>query len=100
MPGPSPVAPTGPVRVPDKPAIAPKPHQGGKGRSWLGITIALLVVIGAYAAYRLWLKPSGPAQSSAAVVTSKAFVGPLDVTLRLSGQTSARNFANVTAPMI
>jgi hypothetical protein len=36
----------------------------------------------------------------AAVKTAKVFVGPLEVTLRLSGQTSARNFSTITAPLL
>ena len=55
--------------------------------------------MGGYLGYSRWLKPR-VTPAAAAVTTTKAFVGPLDVTIRLSGQTSARNFANVTAPMM
>lgn len=100
MPAPSPVAPSGPVPVPAKPAFVARAPQQGNGGKWIGISIFLIIAaVGGYLAYQKWLKPNaGPA--TVAAVTTKAFVGPLDVTIRLAGQTSARNFANIPAPMM
>ena len=60
----------------------------------------LLAGIGGIAAYQYLTKPSSPAPVASSVKTAKAFVGPLTVTLRMTGQTSARNFVNVTTPLL
>jgi multidrug efflux pump subunit AcrA (membrane-fusion protein) len=89
-----------PAQSPQKPAIVPKHARHRRSRRWLVLGVVVVLGVGAYAAYNVWSRQAAQAPAAAAVKTAKAFVGPLDVTLRISGQTSARNFANVTAPML
>ena len=79
------------------PVTAPEPGKP----FWLKLLIALVVIaiIAAAAWYALKPKP----QAISPLVTFKtvaAQVAPLDVTLRMSGVTSARNFVNITAPLL
>jgi multidrug efflux pump subunit AcrA (membrane-fusion protein) len=83
-----------------KPAPASVPAPPKKPHAWIGLLAAIVVVAGATFAYRALTKPAQPVIPVAAIKTAKAFVGPLEVTLRVSGQTSARNFANVIAPLL
>ncbi len=55
---------------------------------------------GAWSAYQFWLKPKpqAPAPALVAARTAKVVVGPFDQILRVSGQTAARDYANITAP--
>lgn len=89
-----------PARAPDRhaPVGLTKPPK----KRPLAVLMALLSIAAfAVIVYQLWLKPAGQPKVApgAAIRTAKALAGPLEVTLRLSGQTSARNFANVRAPM-
>jgi HlyD family secretion protein len=72
-----------------------------KGRPWVGILVTLVVLAGCVFGYRALTQPAQPkAGAPAAIKTAKAFVAALDVTLRVSGQTTARNFSTVTAPLM
>jgi HlyD family secretion protein len=53
-------------------------------------------------AWWLWLKPQGGSSEPATVAakTAVAVQGPLENRIRLNGQTSARNFYNITAPIM
>lgn len=88
-----------PVQQPGKPAIVIKPEPPKSQRLWW-ILGAILIGISAFAGYRFLTKTSSQAPTTVAVKTSKAFVGPLAVSLRMTGQTSARNFANVITPRL
>jgi multidrug efflux pump subunit AcrA (membrane-fusion protein) len=90
-----------PVRAPENPTpvVAPA-HHPQKRRRWIGWLIALVIIAGAAAAARYFTRPVKPAVSIASVKTAKAFVAPLEISLRLTGTTSARVFANITAPML
>ncbi|MCS6953008.1 MAG: HlyD family efflux transporter periplasmic adaptor subunit [Bryobacterales bacterium] len=63
--------------------------------------MAALMVAAVVAGYALWKKPwpVGSPAAAAAVRTATATVGPLDHVLRLAGQTSATNYANITVPI-
>lgn len=89
-----------PVQSPAKPAPVRRPEPESGSRRWMVLGVVVLLLIGAVAAYRQWMKPAAPTGTAVAVRTAKAFVAPLDVTLRLAGQTSARNFANVVTPIL
>jgi len=88
-----------PVHQPGKPVIVLKPEPPNKNRKWLILGAVLLIAIGAFAAYQVFAKQTQTV-AGPAVRTAKAFVGPLAVTLRMTGQTSARNFANVITPRL
>jgi multidrug resistance efflux pump len=60
----------------------------------------VLLLIGGLAAYQLWLKPKPQAAVVTRIPTVKAVAGTLERTIRISGQTSARNFANIIAPLL
>jgi HlyD family secretion protein len=91
---------TVPASTPLKTSPRALPASPKKSRGWIGLLVALLLVAGSIFAYRALTKPAQPVTPAAAIKTAKAFVGPLEVTLRVSGQTSAKNFANVTAPLL
>ncbi len=90
-----------PVVVPDKPSPVRAPIAPKKKSPWIGILITLAVIAAAVYAYRSYMKAPAPAPGApAAVKTAKAVIAPLEVTLRVSGQTSARNFSTITAPLL
>ena len=91
-----------PASAPVNPAPVAVPSPPKKSRSWIGFVIALLGVAAvAPFAYR-WLRE--PARqngtATAAIRTAKAVVAPLEITLRVTGQTSTRNFAMISAPLL
>jgi multidrug efflux pump subunit AcrA (membrane-fusion protein) len=57
-------------------------------------------LIGAAGAYFAWNRANAPKADAVTFKTAKAFTGPLEATLRMAGQTSARNFVNVTTPLL
>jgi HlyD family secretion protein len=68
-------------------------------RVWV---LLALVAGGAWAAYRLLVKPKAQTSNSqtASVRTAKVTSGAIQRVLRLNGSTSAKNFAMVAAPMM
>jgi len=54
--------------------------------------------LGSYAAYRIFNANATPSTPIIAVKTAKAAIGNVERRIRVGGQTSAINFANVTAP--
>jgi multidrug efflux pump subunit AcrA (membrane-fusion protein) len=93
---PSPV----PVRTPEKPVPSAVPAKPKKSRSWIGVVVVLALIAGGALAYRALTKPAQPKATVTVVKTTKVVVAPLNVVLRVAGQTSARNFANITAPLL
>lgn len=95
---PMPAAPATPEQP--KPAVVP---PGPKQSSFLkfGVVVVVLLVAAA-AAYYLWLKPQPQqaAQMATTARTAKVTRGPLVKTIRVCGQTSARVYANITAPRL
>lgn len=97
-PVPQPTPPNQPERL--APTLPPPAPSGGK---WKGLLILAVVGVGAWAAYEFGYKPmeAKKAQSVAVVIpTTTVTRGSLERRLRITGGTAARNFANVTAPMI
>src|SRR5688500_9341257 len=90
-----------PISAPVKPqpTLAPKPTpvapSSGKPWKWL-ILLAVVAAVAIYA-YRAMNKPA-TATPVVAVKTTKVVAGPLARTIRISGQTSAIQFANITGP--
>ena len=93
-----------PVHQPERlaPVVLPPAPKGGS--AWKGWLIAALVAGGAWAGYEFGYKRSiaeKSAQTSiAAIPVVKAMQGKLEVRARISGSSAAREYANVTAPMI
>lgn len=91
QPLPPPAAPL----TPDSPVTEPRKPS----RAWIGWLLAALVLGGA--AYRYATRPAqDPAAAIAAVRTAKVEQAPVVRTLRVSGQTSARSFSQLTAPVL
>ncbi len=74
----------------------PKPEK--KSRAPWVIGFVLIVGLAGYLAWGRWRQSSAIPVSTAR--TFQAVVAPLEKTLRLSGQTSARNFVSVLAPLM
>ena len=97
-PTPQPTPPGQPQRL--APALPPEAPASGKGKGFL--TLAL-VAGGVWAAYEFGYKPFEAQKTESTVVvipTTTVTRGTLQKRLRITGTTAARNFANVTAPMI
>ncbi|MBI3680520.1 MAG: HlyD family efflux transporter periplasmic adaptor subunit [Acidobacteria bacterium] len=63
--------------------------------------VLAILAAGAWATYQFWLKPQQAAKPAATVAmfrTAKVTVGPYERTLRLSGSTAAKEYANIIAP--
>jgi multidrug efflux pump subunit AcrA (membrane-fusion protein) len=95
---------TRPVPAPGKtqvkPGLVAKPEPPRQRRFWIAGSLLLTISIGGLAAYQYLSKASAQAPAGVAVKTARAIVAPLNVTLRMTGQTSARNFINVTTPVL
>lgn len=92
-PAPSPGAP------PPLPASAPAgaPEQPSHRKWWIAAAVALAAIAG----YALWSRQQIDPEKTVSVLpvrTAKVTLGNLDTTVRVTGQTSARLFANVTVP--
>lgn len=91
-PSPAPAHP--PQALPAPPA--PAPRRPRHWRFW-----AAVLVVAAVAGYALWKKPWQVRSLApvAGVRTATVSLGTLERVLRLSGQTSAINYANITVPI-
>src|SRR6185295_9012119 len=89
-----------PVEAPEKsaPALAPAPAKPPSRKKWW---IVAAVVLGMAAlAYLLWPATAKKPSAQTTVRTAKVAVGSFERVLRLTGNTAARNFASITAPMM
>ncbi len=90
-----------PVIKPEKLSPPPAPVAPRSGGPWKALVFLILLSIGGYAAYHSFFKPKAPAADTAVVVrTAKVTSGNLQRTIRAGGQTSAREFSNVVAPLL
>jgi HlyD family secretion protein len=90
---------TAPVESPERPV--PVPSGQKPSRIWLWLLLAALVLSGGYAAYRAKAAKDAAGKAQAVTVrTAKVVKGTLERTVRLAGQTSARNFQNIVAPQL
>lgn len=76
---------------------APAAHPELSKRYGLGLAILLIF---AAAGWRLWTRQGAPQTPLMTAKTVAATFGALESTIRLNGQTSARNFYTVTAPIM
>ncbi len=91
-----------PLRTPE-PLITVVPPSPPQKRSSLRIWVLLaLVVGGAGAVYQFIAKPKAQSRAvqNTSIRTAKVTSGPIQRILRLTGATSAKNFATVAAPMM
>src|SRR6202165_3544915 len=91
-----------PPRTPE-PLITAVPPSPPKKRSSLRIWVLLALAIGgAWAVYQFVAKPKAQSRAvqSTTIRTAKVTSGPIQRILRLTGATSAKNFASVAAPMM
>jgi multidrug efflux pump subunit AcrA (membrane-fusion protein) len=89
-----------PVRAPEPLPAPPAPAKPGSRGPWKLIVFLALLGVGGYLAYQSFSKPAAPAAEVAAIRTVSVATGNLQRTTRVTGQTSAREFANVTAPLL
>jgi HlyD family secretion protein len=90
-----------PVITPHSPTPHIEPPRPASGLPWKWIALGILLVIGAWVAYRATRKTEKSETAAiAAIRTAKIAVGTLERTVRVGGQTSAREFVNVTAPIM
>ena len=81
-----------------KPAAVPAPEK--PQRTWLWAALSLVIVGLAAAA---WWSNSSATQEKASVVpvkTTQVTAGNLETVVRISGQTSSREFVNITVPRL
>lgn len=92
-----------PVPPPEIP-ISPLPAGEPKRKRYWNWLVLLVIVGGAVASYELWVKPRHLQQQAAkqavAYRTARVTRGPLVYSIRIAGQTSPRDFANITAPLL
>jgi multidrug resistance efflux pump len=89
-----------PVLAPERTSPTPQTTGTGPQRPWKWLILLVVVVAGGLALYQ-WLKPQPQTTAVAPTVrTTKVYAGTLERVARLAGQTSARNFANITAPLM
>lgn len=89
-----------PIQSPRAPAPAPGPEAPKQSRRLWLLILAVVVVVGGVAAYLMLSRPQAPVAPVAVVRTVKVASGVLERTVRVAGQTSARNFANIVAPLL
>ncbi len=87
--------------APLQPAIAaPPPKRTSRRLAW---ALLAVVAVGAWVAYRFLAKPNAQSETSAqalTVRTAKVTSGSIERVLRLTGATTAKDFATVAAPMM
>jgi HlyD family secretion protein len=91
-----------PLLTPE-PVITAVPPSPPKKRSSFRVWLLLaLVVVGAGAVYQFIAKPKAQSRAvqSVGIRTARVTSGPIQRILRLTGSTSAKNFASIAAPMM
>jgi len=89
-----------PIQTPQPAAPAPFPAVPRRSRRWWLLLLVVIVAGGGLAAYLLRPQAKAPAGAVPAVQTVKVVSGTLERTIRVAGQTSARNYANIIAPLL
>ena len=93
-----PAAPSSPQPAPLQPV--PGPEEPKKGGPWKGLSILAVLGVLGYLGYQWLAKPTTDTTVFAAVKTATVAAGSLERVIRVAGSTSAREFANVTAPIL
>jgi hypothetical protein len=85
-----------------KPVLVPAPEEPKGKTSWLIWGSLVVLLVASIAAWQ-WYSAQQEAEKLAAIPavrTAKARVAPLHQTVRITGVTTARNFANITVPKL
>lgn len=90
-----------PVQQPPQKVVPASQEIPKKPSSWKGWLAFAIFVGGLVLGYKYFTaKQAAPVTPLAVVRTAKVTVGPFERTLRIGGVTSARRYANVTAPRL
>src|SRR5579859_5690969 len=89
-----------PVEMPAGVRPAPVEPAAARPSRWKWWAALGAVVLAGASAYFLLRGTSQQPAAQSTVRTAKVFVGTLDRVLRVTGTTTARNFASITAPMM
>ncbi|MDP2997020.1 MAG: HlyD family efflux transporter periplasmic adaptor subunit [Bryobacterales bacterium] len=89
-----------PTQTPKPGASAPFAAAPRRSRLWWLLLLVVIVAGGGLAAWLLRPQAKAPAGAVAVVQTVKVVSGTLERTIRVAGQTSARNYANIIAPLL
>src|SRR5947209_4096472 len=76
----------------------PPPHRAGKRKPFIWLVVLALIGAGVWLVVSRRQQPESPATVVARTVT--AVNGTLDRFVRVTGQTAATDFVNITAPMM
>lgn len=89
-----------PARAPEtpRPIVVKEPPK--KPRSPFIIFGLIFVIVAAAGLWTLRRPAQKPQTPAVAIRTAKAVIAPLDITLRMSGNTAAQRFANITMPIL
>lgn len=92
-----------PLRTPEPPRPAVEsPAPPARHSAWGAWALIAIVCVGAWGAYRFFTRTKPQNENSQAVTirTAKVTNGPIERVLRLTGSTTAKQFATVAAPMM
>src|SRR5574340_987980 len=91
-----------PVPIPEPtPLPQPVPVRPSRPSHWKYVVFVALIGGGAWLAYQLLNRAqTGQGEMAPSVQTAKVETGPLEKVIRLTGETSARNFASITVPIM
>ena len=90
-----------PVQAPQTPAPAGAPPPESRPSHRGRYVVVALLLLGGLLAWQFALKPDPAATNApvASIKTATVTSGPIQKTVRVTGQTSSREFANITAPI-
>ena len=94
------------IPEPPRPAVEP-PAPPARPSSWRAWLLLAIVAIGAWATYRFFIKSKTSSEAAnqngapaVTIRTAKVTTGSIQRVLRLTGSTTAKQFASVAAPMM
>src|SRR5260370_41902846 len=89
-----------PIRIPEPISPAAPPSKSGAGFPWKWLIVLLVAVGLGWAVYQSLAKKEAQTAAVPAIRFAKVTTGELDRTVRVAGQTSARNFLTDPAPIL